>query len=120
VYRRYDGCPDTKVPGCGLGFGNYAGIEHADLGVSLESHGKKWTVVEKGTWLACGDKVMESASSGNSNAYHIHHESWVDRTAGPNTNLRYDPYEGTCDPSDPSKWSVQNGYKGLPGDLCTH
>jgi len=118
VFWRYDGCADTNSPGCGFGFGNFAALVHADGSVSLEAHGRAWTVAEQGARLKCADKLMESASSGNSNVYHIHHESWVDQTGNVNLKLRYDPYRGGCDVDDPSKWSTQNEYRDLPGDTC--
>jgi murein DD-endopeptidase MepM/ murein hydrolase activator NlpD len=115
VIRRHDGCPNTKVAGCGTGWGNHVGIQHSDGTTSLEAHGKKWTVVGYGTY-ACGDKLMESASSGNSGKAHVHHESW--KSSSP--NHRFDPYQGPCDPLDASKWGQQNGYLSLPGTTCTH
>jgi murein DD-endopeptidase MepM/ murein hydrolase activator NlpD len=120
VFWRYDGCANTKSQGCGVGFGNFAAMEHTDGSVSLEAHGKKWTVVERGERLSCGDKLMESAKSGNANAEHVHHESWVDKTGNVNKNLRYDPFKGSCDPNDPSKWSAQNGYRNVPGPNCSN
>ena len=77
-------------------------------------------MVALGAVLDCGDRVMQSASSGNSNAYHIHHETWVDQTGKTNKNLRYDPYLGACDADGESKWGAQNPYLALPGSTCTH
>jgi murein DD-endopeptidase MepM/ murein hydrolase activator NlpD len=113
VFQRNDGCPDTKKSGCGTGWGNYVALRHSDGTVSLEAHGKKWTIAETGTTHSCGDKVMESASSGNSNVPHVHHESWADTVWH-----RFDPFAGSCDADSPSKWTKQNGYQGLPGADC--
>lgn len=118
VFWRNDGCADTKSKGCGVGFGNFAALLHADGSVSLEAHGKKWTVAERGAWIGCGAKLMESAMSGNANAYHVHHESWMDQTGNVNKSKRYDPFQGACDNNDPSKWATQNGYRSLPAATC--
>lgn len=120
VIKRNDGCADTNSPGCGLGWGNFVIIQHTDGSVSLEAHGKNGTVALRGSSFACGATLMQSASSGNSGTYHIHHESWVDSTAINDHSKRYDPYQGSCDANDPSKWSTQNGYKALPGTTCTN
>jgi hypothetical protein len=121
VIFRYDGCANTGSPGCGLGWGNHIALLHSDDSVSLESHGKKGTVGLPG-FYACGDKIMESAASGNANApfYHTHHESWVSRRGLTKPDLRFDPYQGSCDANDPSKWSSQGPYQGVPGTTCTN
>ena len=121
VIFRYDGCPNQAGPGCGVGWGNYVALEHSDHSVSLEAHGKKGTIVPFGTY-ACGTKIMETAASGMVSGmwYHTHHESWVSPRAKSNRSLRYDPYQGSCDANDPSKWSSQGPYLGLPGTTCTN
>jgi murein DD-endopeptidase MepM/ murein hydrolase activator NlpD len=118
VIYRYDGCPDTNSPGCGMGYGNHVAIRHSDGTVSLLAHGKEGTVVGFGTY-ACGAVLMQTANSGNSNGYHIHHETWKTSGAG-YAAPRFDPFQGTCDPGDPSKWSIQNPYGDIPGTTCTH
>lgn len=118
VFLRHDGCADTNSWGCGYGFGNHVVIRHSDGTASLEAHGKKWTVIDLGA-VACGAIVMQSADSGSSNAYHIHHESWKD--AGSKYQSRkFDPYKGSCDQKDPSKWVDQNPYGDLPGNTCSN
>jgi murein DD-endopeptidase MepM/ murein hydrolase activator NlpD len=121
VILRYDGCPNSDSWGCAMGWGNHVAVKHSDESVSLEIHGKLGTVVPFG-YYACGVKIMETAASGNVNDlwYHTHHESWISRKAKTNKSLRYDPYQGACDPSDPSKWSAQGPYLGVPGTTCTH
>jgi hypothetical protein len=86
-------------------------IRHSDGTRSLEAHGRAGTVVPLGDY-ACGATLMQSASSGNSNSNHIHHES-RDRFS-----RAFDPYEGPCD-SGSTRWSSQNEYLGLPGTTCT-
>jgi hypothetical protein len=121
VFLRYDGCPDWNSQGCANGWGNHIAMRHSDETVSLEIHGKKGSVVPFG-FYGCGVKVMETAASGNVNGtwYHTHHETWINRKAKKDKTLRYDPYQGSCDSSDPSKWTSQGPYKGLPGTTCTH
>jgi murein DD-endopeptidase MepM/ murein hydrolase activator NlpD len=121
VILRYDGCANSGSPGCGMGWGNYVALRHSDRTVSLEAHGKNGTVVPFG-FYACGAKVMETAASGNAKApaYHTHHETWVSPKGWNNKTLRYDPFQGSCDASDPSKWSSQGPYLGVPGTTCTN
>jgi murein DD-endopeptidase MepM/ murein hydrolase activator NlpD len=121
VFMRYDGCANSGSPGCGMGWGNHIALKHSDKTVSLESHGKKGTVAPFG-FYACGDKIMETAASGNANApaYHDHHETWVSPQGFNDKSLRYDPFQGPCDASDPSKWSSQGPYLGVPGTACTN
>jgi hypothetical protein len=102
-----------------MGWGNHVALRHSDESVSLEIHGKNGTVVPFG-FYACGVKIMETAASGNAYDPHTHHETWVSRKGLNNKALRYDPYQGSCDASDPSKWSSQGPYQGLPGTTCTH
>jgi hypothetical protein len=116
VIIRNDGCASTNSPGCGGGFGNWVAIRHADGTTSVEGHGMKWTVVDYG-WYPCGATVMKSADSGNSSTPHIHHENWPD---GSGAGRKFDPYMGSCDSRDASKWSQQNGYQSIPGTTCTN
>lgn len=118
LFLRYDGCHDTNSPGCGYGFGNHAVLRHSDRTASLVAHGKRWTVAEFGTY-ACGAVLMQSASSGTSGAFHIHFESWS-HAPHKYQSAKFDPFQGACDSSDPSKWSDQNDYNDLPGTTCTH
>lgn len=118
VIFRYDGCNDNNSQGCAWGMGNHVAMKHADGTVSLLCHGKKWTVVDFGSY-ACGSVVMQSAKSGNANVYHIHHETWLN-SSDKYKSPRFDPFQGSCDPSDPSKWSDQNAYNDLPGTTCTN
>lgn len=119
VIHRYDGCANDGSYGCGMGWGNYIAMRHSDRTVSLEAHGKNGTVAEYG-FYSCGQKIMETAASGNANApfYHTHHETWVSPDGWNNHTLRYDPYQGSCDSNDPSKWSSQGPYMGVPGTTC--
>jgi hypothetical protein len=61
---------------------------------------------------------MESCKSGNAGVPHVHHETWKDPTGMTNPSLRYDPFQGSCDTKDPSKWTDQNGYRVLPAANC--
>ena len=120
VVRRYNGCANYNSQGCGKGFGNHVTILHEDGTASLEAHGKKDTVIALGSPVSCGQKIMETAASGNANNDpHVHHVSfanYLNKYLSP----RIDPFEGSCDPNDASLWSTQNGYKVLPGTTCTH
>lgn len=118
VIFRYDGCADNNSQSCAWGMGNHVAIQHADSTVSLLCHGKKWTVVDFGSY-PCGAVVMKSASSGNSFAYHIHHETWSDSKRKYKSG-RFDPFAGPCDAKDPTKWAKQNPYGSLPGTTCTN
>jgi murein DD-endopeptidase MepM/ murein hydrolase activator NlpD len=117
VVMRNDGCANQNSQGCGGGFGNYVGLKHMDGGISIEAHGMNGTVVELGARQACGSVIMKSASSGNSQSPHIHHESWKDQFS---QNKKYDPYRGSCDNNDPTKWGSQGPYLGLPGANCVN
>lgn len=96
----------------GVGYGNYVVVKHADGKSTMYGHFRTGTVaVAVGDSVACGQKLGQVGSSGNSTGPHLHFE--VRLTSG----TVDDPFAGPC--SGPlSYWVAQGVYEGLPKTTC--
>jgi hypothetical protein len=106
------GCADVGFLGsqCGGGYGNYVKIQHADGKTTYHAHLKDGSIaVSVGDHVSCGQKVGESASSGNSSGYHQHFEVRV--------GVAEDPYAGQCG-GPASYWVSQGAYGQPPSAAC--
>lgn len=108
-----DGCASVGFFGstCGGGYGNYVKILHADGKQTYYAHMKNGSLaVSQGQQVNCGDKLGESASSGNSTGYHLHFEVRVGGSGD-------DPFSGQCG-GPLSYWVDQGAYDGAPSTQC--
>lgn len=106
VYQRYDGCANSGYLNstCGGGFGNHVRVEHPDGRVSIYAHMMSGTPVGA-VHVERGQYVGTSASSGSSNAPHVHFEVRTSRTGS-----SIDPYFGSCDNGGTTDWISQSAY----------
>lgn len=106
----FDRCTTGDCAGGG-GFGNYVVLEHADGKRSYYAHMRNGSVaVAVGADVACGQRLGQVGSSGNSTGPHLHFEVRVNGGAD-------DPYTGPCG-GPLSYWVDQGGYRGLPSGNC--
>ncbi len=108
-----DGCGDVGWWGntCGGGYGNYVRLQHDDGKLTYYAHLRNGSLtVGMGDSVSCGQKIGESASSGNSTGNHLHFEVRVGGVAD-------DPYAGSCG-GPLSYWVSQGPYGGRPGAEC--
>jgi murein DD-endopeptidase MepM/ murein hydrolase activator NlpD len=106
VYQRYDGCANSGYLGstCGSGYGNHVRVEHSDGRISIYGHMMSGTPIGY-VGVVRGQYVGTSASSGSSNAPHVHFEPRISRIGA-----AVDPYYGSCDTSGTSDWIGQSAY----------
>lgn len=105
IYDKYTLCsPNGGFRGntCGLGFGNYVAIKHADNMVSIYAHLSSVSVGAIGTTISCtngpgGTTVGYSGNSGDSTGAHLHYGLRYNNLSASSPN--YDPFYGS--------WSTQ-------------
>lgn len=115
AYYTADGCPSSGYLGstCGGGFGNHVRIDYdRDHSVDVLAHGLLWSVQPRGA-KACAQTLMKSASSGSSNADHVHHEANTSRTL----LTSFDLFQGPCQTSAMG-WVAQGAWGLCPGTGC--
>ncbi|MBU0553560.1 M23 family metallopeptidase [Myxococcota bacterium] len=106
----FDRCTTGSCAGGG-GYGNYVAIDHGDGVVTYSAHLREGSVsVSVGQRVACGQRIGQVGSSGNSTGPHLHFEvrQGVDRV---------DPFSGPCN-GGPSYWVDQGAYNDLPSAEC--
>jgi MYXO-CTERM domain-containing protein len=90
-------------------------INHGDYKV-IYAHMRQGSVsVSPGQTVTCGQTVGQIASSGCSTGAHLHFEV---RPRGGAYTTAYDPFRGSCSPTNPSRWNEQGAYRGLPNATC--
>ncbi|MCA9611369.1 MAG: peptidoglycan DD-metalloendopeptidase family protein [Polyangiales bacterium] len=99
----------------GFGYGNHVVVNHGDTKV-VYAHMRMGSVaVSPGQTIRCGQVVGQIASSGCSTGAHLHFEV---RPPGTSSSSAYDPFQGMCSPTSPSRWASQGPHRGLPGATC--
>lgn len=117
AFDRCTSCPSSGNCGTsvGFGYGNYVRIDHGTRSV-IYAHMRMGSVrVRVGDRVTCGQVIGQIASSGCSTGAHLHTEF---RAVGGTSTTAYDPYQGSCSPTRPSVWTMQNAYRTLPGTTC--
>ena len=112
VIATNNGCANTGYYGntCGGKGGNYVKLQHSDGTTTIYAHMQLNTIaVGNGQQVSCGQKLGQSASSGNSTGPHLHF--------GWNSGGTKDPFAGGCGNSG-GAWVNQGGYSGTPGTDC--
>jgi len=96
---------------CGGGYGNNVRIDHPDGKRTIYAHLKQFSVVvARNQTVACGTKLAEVGSSGQSTGPHLHFEVQQGGVA-------QDPFAGSCSTA-PSLWTSQGTHGGLPTRAC--
>jgi MYXO-CTERM domain-containing protein len=99
----------------GFGFANHVVVNHGSYRV-VYAHMRTGSVrVGPGDTVRCGDVLGQIGSSGCSTGAHLHFEP---RPLGGGTYTAFDPYEGMCSATSPSRWTVQGPYRGMPDRVC--
>ncbi|MBX3252119.1 MAG: peptidoglycan DD-metalloendopeptidase family protein [Myxococcales bacterium] len=116
----FDRCTACGGDNCGtaygFGYGNHVVVNHGDHRV-VYAHLRQGSVaVAPGATVRCGQRLGQIASSGCSTGAHLHFEV---RPLGGASTTAFDPYRGSCSPTNPSRWREQGPYRGLPGATCT-
>lgn len=112
-------CPAAgSHPSCGLGFGsgfgNHVVIQHGTERV-VYAHMRTGSIrVSVGETVTCGQVIGQIGSSGCSTGAHFHFEP----RSGTSGSTAFDPFEGACSPTTPSRWTSQGPHRGLPGPDC--
>ncbi len=120
VNRTNDSCPDYGGLGstCGGYLGNWVELKHEDGTMTMYAHMKRGSIaVSPGQTVTCGQRLGQSASSGNSSGPHLH---WGNRVAGSTTwgiTGTRDIHQGGCSRNN-SLWVAQGAYKAAPGAEC--
>ncbi|MBN2695074.1 M23 family metallopeptidase, partial [bacterium] len=114
VIATYNGCANYGGLGntCGGRCGNYVKIDYGGGYTTLFCHLKLDSiVVSTGQQVSCGQKVGQSASSGNSSGPHLHFGTYVNGTSE-------DPFSGSCG-GPTSYWVNQGSYPhNIPSATC--
>jgi hypothetical protein len=118
-YDRCTSCPAAGADSmCGLGFGsgfgNHVRIRHGSTYV-VYAHMRTGSIrVSPGDTVTCGQVIGQIGSSGCTTGAHLHFET---RTSTAYTSA-FDPFQGPCSPTSPSRWTSQGPHRGLPGGTC--
>jgi murein DD-endopeptidase MepM/ murein hydrolase activator NlpD len=101
--------------GYGFGYGNHVVINHGSYRV-VYAHLRQGSVrVRAGDTVACGQAIGQIGSSGCSTGAHLHFET---RPLGGAATSAFDPYEGRCSPTSPSRWVSQGAHRAMPSPMC--
>ncbi|MBX7195936.1 MAG: peptidoglycan DD-metalloendopeptidase family protein [Sandaracinaceae bacterium] len=118
----YDHCTSCPAAGadsmCGLGFGsgfgNHVRIRHGSTYV-VYAHMRTGSIrVSPGDTVTCGQVIGQIGSSGCTTGAHLHFEP---RTSTAYTSA-FDPFQGPCSPTSPSRWVSQGPHRGMPAPSC--
>jgi hypothetical protein len=114
-FDRCTSCPASGAdPRCGLGFGggfgNHVAIQTGSDRVYY-AHMRMGSVrVSVGDRVTCGQVIGQIASSGCTTGAHLHFET--------RAGAAYDPFEGPCSPTSPSRWVSQGAHRSMPEPTC--
>jgi hypothetical protein len=99
----------------GYGYGNHVVINHGSYKV-IYAHMRNGSIrVGPGDTVRCGDVVGQIASSGCSTGAHLHFET---RPTGGAYTTAFDPFQGSCSSTSPTRWTSQGPYRGMPDPAC--
>ncbi|MFO0685334.1 MAG: peptidoglycan DD-metalloendopeptidase family protein [Sandaracinus sp.] len=99
----------------GYGYGNHVVVDHGSYRV-VYAHMRTGSIrVAPGDTVACGQTLGQIGSSGCTTGAHVHFET---RPAGAGSSSAFDPFQGPCSPTTPSRWVSQGAHRAMPAPTC--
>ena len=111
-----DSAVDSRCgTGYGFGYGNHVVINHGSYRV-IYGHMRTGSIrVSPGDTVSCGQVIGQIGSSGCTTGAHLHFET---RPVGGAYTTAFDPFQGGCSTTSPSRWTSQGAYRSVPGSTC--